>query len=78
MKDSKTGKPKMSCRNWECGVVLPVDVTASLGPGSSGSGASSDANELSTIFSSRVPVPIHFPGRTYGPADKPWLYMDTR
>lgn len=28
VKDSKSGKPKMSCRNWECGVVVPVSVTA--------------------------------------------------
>lgn len=23
-KDSETGKPKLTCRNWECGVVVPV------------------------------------------------------
>lgn len=24
VKDRKSGKAKMSCRNWECGVVVPV------------------------------------------------------
>lgn len=28
VKDSKSGKPKMSCRNWECGVVLPAGTRA--------------------------------------------------
>jgi hypothetical protein len=29
VKDGKTGKPKMSCRNWECGVVVPASPEAS-------------------------------------------------
>ncbi|KJZ73359.1 hypothetical protein HIM_07153 [Hirsutella minnesotensis 3608] len=64
VKDRQSGNPKMSCRNWECGVVIPVRQT------SSGSG---DATDLH-VFDDSVPVPMQVPGRKYGPNEEPWFY----
>lgn len=67
VKDSKSGKPKMTCRNWECGVVLPVP-----------SQPSSTDDDLDALFSSAVPVPMVNPGRAYGPNEEPWFYTSAR
>lgn len=69
VKDTKTGKPKMSCRNWECGVVVSV-VTNSKD-------AELDLEKqeaLGAIFGGTVPVPMKTPGRLYGPGEEPWYY----
>ncbi|KFH43118.1 hypothetical protein ACRE_061600 [Hapsidospora chrysogenum ATCC 11550] len=81
VKDSKTGKPKMNCRNWECGVVVPVasGTTAGAQEGDSSKAATRlAADDLATIFSAKVPVPMRMPGRPYGPDEEPWFYAGSR
>ncbi|KAL1895747.1 hypothetical protein Cpir12675_003138 [Ceratocystis pirilliformis] len=46
----KTAEPSMSCDNWECGVVVPIDEEA-------GQGYGDDTAPLS-IFNRQVPVPF--------------------
>ncbi|KPM36091.1 hypothetical protein AK830_g10478 [Neonectria ditissima] len=69
VKDRATGKPKMSCRNWECGVVIRV-------PGSSKAQAGAGKDDFSNmgIFKGTVPVPMRFPGRRYRESEEPWFY----
>ncbi|KAM3508241.1 hypothetical protein MY10362_001301 [Beauveria mimosiformis] len=62
VKDRGTGSAKMSCRNWECGVVVPVH-------GNPGNGCDF------TIFSGVVPVPMMVPGRPYKDSDEPWFFL---
>ncbi|KAM3523849.1 hypothetical protein MY4038_008002 [Beauveria bassiana] len=62
VKDRSTGSAKMSCRNWECGVVVPVH-------GNPGNGCDI------TIFSGVVPVPMMVPGRPYKDSDEPWFFL---
>ncbi|KGQ05169.1 hypothetical protein BBAD15_g9592 [Beauveria bassiana D1-5] len=62
VKDRGTGSAKMSCRNWECGVVVPVQ-------GNPGNGCDI------TIFSGVVPVPMMVPGRPYKDSDEPWFFL---
>lgn len=69
VKDRASGKMKMSCRNWECGVVLAVPESAAAGQGTSGNAA-----DLS-MFAPTVPVPMKMPGREYGPNEEPWYYL---
>ncbi|KAI9147921.1 Tyrosyl-DNA phosphodiesterase [Paramyrothecium foliicola] len=64
VKDRSSGTAKMSCRNWECGVVVPIP---SKQDGNVGNGMG--------MFSGRVPVPMQTPGPSYGPGDKPWLFL---
>lgn len=68
VKDRKSGKAKINCRNWECGVVVPVRGTAV---------DSKDGNEYGAglrIFDGTVPVPMQMPGRVYDADETPWFY----
>ncbi|PNY23492.1 Uncharacterized protein TCAP_06528 [Tolypocladium capitatum] len=67
VKDRISGKAKMSCRNWECGVVVPLGMASKEGDG---------ATDL-RVFDGTVPVPMQVPGREYGPNDEPWFYSGT-
>lgn len=60
---SGNGNVKLTCRNWECGVVLPVPVHE-------GKAAGLD------VFESVLPVPMVYPGRSYeGNGDlEPWFF----
>jgi hypothetical protein len=66
VKDRALKTAKMSCRNWECGVVIPM---ARLEDGKA------DEGESMGVFSSKMPVPMQTPGPPYAPSDKPWLYL---
>ncbi|KAH7140556.1 tyrosyl-DNA phosphodiesterase-domain-containing protein [Dactylonectria macrodidyma] len=71
VRDRATGKPKMSCRNWECGVVIRV-------PGGNkaqaqAGGPSHDVSNMG-IFEGMIPVPMRFPGRRYRETEEPWFY----
>ncbi|KAI1638816.1 tyrosyl-DNA phosphodiesterase-domain-containing protein [Biscogniauxia mediterranea] len=69
VKDKATGLPKLNCRNWECGVIIPV-------PADSTAGKSHHADL--TAFQSSVPVPMEFPGEAYGASasKRPWLLLE--
>ncbi|KAK4242628.1 hypothetical protein C8A03DRAFT_11236 [Achaetomium macrosporum] len=69
VRDRTTGKPKLTCRNWFCGVLIPVQ------------GNSSDATDLS-VFTGQVPVPMEWPSRPYASDGgsrseiTPWFYQE--
>ncbi|KAK5997401.1 Tyrosyl-DNA phosphodiesterase 1-like protein [Cladobotryum mycophilum] len=63
-KDKATGKAKLSCRNWECGVVVPLPKE---------DGKSRPSTDI-TMFAGIVPIPMQVPGPTYGPDEQPWFY----
>ncbi|CAH0043995.1 unnamed protein product [Clonostachys solani] len=88
VKDSKTGKPKLNCRNWECGVVVPVleangkarptKGASAVATSSAGTEAGSrGSSNLGELFASTVPMPMLVPGRLYGPNEEPWFYADS-
>ncbi|CAG9941949.1 unnamed protein product [Clonostachys rosea f. rosea IK726] len=89
VKDSKTGKPKLNCRNWECGVVVPVlEANGKARPTTKGAAAvatssaeteagSRGSSNLGELFASTVPMPMLVPGRLYGPNEEPWFYADS-
>ncbi|WEW61929.1 hypothetical protein PRK78_007429 [Emydomyces testavorans] len=72
--DRSTSKPKLNCRNWECGVIIPIpddtpnatETTASEARG----------NDLDQVFGGTVPVPMTVPAPKYGPGNKPWFYLE--
>ena len=55
---------KLNCRNWECGVVVPVRTDEDRA-GKVGLSA----------FERTVPVPMMYPGEPYGSC-KPWYYTE--
>ncbi|KAK0621288.1 tyrosyl-DNA phosphodiesterase-domain-containing protein [Bombardia bombarda] len=85
VKDRATGTPKVTCRNWECGVVVPAAVVG-LSPSSSRDGASVSGGvqkkesdgESWNVFRGRVPVPMELPGAVLSSqgAKKPWFFTE--
>ncbi|KAI1213279.1 phospholipase D/nuclease [Annulohypoxylon truncatum] len=69
-KERGTGNPKITCRNWECGVVVPIP---SRDSSEEGAGSSDPAD-----FSNVIPVPIEIPGEAYGAtaSKRPWFFLD--
>jgi hypothetical protein len=62
---------KLNCRNWECGVLVPVPAERmdrlAFEPGKLPS--------LEEAFEGTVDVPFEVPGRKFG-SKKPWFFMD--
>ncbi|KAL7912324.1 phospholipase D/nuclease [Trichoderma velutinum] len=65
-RDNSTGGIKMNCRNWECGVIIPVPESKTVDK----TPASADM----AMFAGTVPVPMQVPGPAYASNDQPWLY----
>ncbi|KAF2965773.1 hypothetical protein GQX73_g7803 [Xylaria multiplex] len=65
VKDRASGQPKLNCRNWECGVLIPME-----------SEASKSGWET---FEKRVPIPMIVPGEAYGKTNskRPWLFLES-
>ncbi|RYC59815.1 hypothetical protein CHU98_g6380 [Xylaria longipes] len=64
VKDRASGQPKLNCRNWECGVLIPIEgETAKLGW---------------EAFENKIPVPMVVPGEAYGKTNskRPWLFLE--
>ncbi|PKK46236.1 hypothetical protein CI102_8820 [Trichoderma harzianum] len=67
-RDKSTGGIKMNCRNWECGVIIPVPESKAKTVDKIR--ASADM----AMFAGTVPVPMQVPGPAYASNDQPWLY----
>jgi hypothetical protein len=67
-KDRSTGGIKLTCRNWESGVIIPVPESQSVDK------TPTSADDMS-MFAGTVPVPMQVPGPEYQSSDQPWLYM---
>ncbi|OKP14923.1 hypothetical protein PENSUB_5083 [Penicillium subrubescens] len=86
IKDRSTGQPKLNCRNWECGVLVPV-----ITPGGRAYSQASDANTTTLdtatatqsrpqqlnadIFQDTVPVPMKLPGADLTESRPPWFFQ---
>ena len=71
--DRKLKREKLNCRNWECGVLVPVrrrrrDQNESL---KATENAVGDPG-LVDVFQGVVPVPMEYPAEEYG-GRKPWF-----
>lgn len=69
VQDKVTKKPKLNCRNWECGVVIPL--LASEEPLDMSEMVSRPPSGLE-IFDQKIPVPMQGPARPMQ-ANKPWF-----
>ena len=63
-------EPKLNCRNWECGVILPVEES---GPPRPIASTSSERNL--DVFKGTIPVPMQYPG-TELTHQSPWFYAE--
>ncbi|KAI4124280.1 MAG: hypothetical protein LQ338_004900 [Usnochroma carphineum] len=73
VKDRKEKQPKLNCRNWECGVVLPLRLAAATSEGS----ATTEPEEGRSLaaFERLIPVPFEYPAEGYAERT-PWFYSD--
>ena len=73
VQDKITKQPKLNCRNWECGVLIPMPAKA----------RSQQNNTVLHVggvmslaeFQDVVPVPMRFPGESLV-AKKPWTFFN--
>lgn len=73
-KDKVTKAPRLNCRNWECGVLVPLtraSKPSKVSGDDEGSGSGSSGGDLA-MFEDRVPVPMKYPGEEYG-MKEPWF-----
>ncbi|XXG96694.1 RING-box protein hrt1 [Hypoxylon texense] len=70
VKERGTGNPKLTCRNWECGVIVPIPPREP------------DKNRIQhsdlSDFLGTIPVPMKVPGEAYGAtkSKRPWLFLE--
>lgn len=72
VKDRQARIPKLNCRNWECGVIVPIKKFSSI---SSGNMSGKNFGSLSVFEQVGVPIPMEYPGQDYGKR-KPWFFME--
>ncbi|KAI4093852.1 MAG: hypothetical protein LQ344_002590 [Seirophora lacunosa] len=82
VKDRTSKLPKINCRNWECGVVMPLPraATAFSNNNNSSDGASMKGEERGdeeglNRFERVVPVPMEVPGEELV-GKRPWFHQD--
>ncbi|MCJ1434056.1 hypothetical protein MMC27_003422 [Xylographa pallens] len=71
VQDKVTNAPKLNCRNWECGVIIPVRAS----PLAAKSNDEVPGENNLRVFDGKVPVPIQYPGEEIKDR-KPWYYAE--
>lgn len=77
VKDTKTKQLKISCRNWECGVIVPIineKKTGEKDKGPETHGTAPSASLPVEIFTDTVPVPIKVPAVPLSEHRKPFFF----
>ncbi len=77
VKDRGTGKVKLTCRNWECGVIMPAPIAGSSSQEERP--AIGEQARMLDVFSGTVPIPVQVPAPKHGSdggVDRPWFFQD--
>ena len=76
-KDRSLKVPKLNCRNWECGVLIPARHLDAENYGEQEKlvGDSKFSASVETAFDRIFPVPMLFPGAEYR-SKEPWYYSE--
>ncbi|KAI1768671.1 phospholipase D/nuclease [Hypoxylon sp. FL1150] len=69
-KERGTGNPKLTCRNWECGVIVPI-------PPREPDKIDIRQSPLSDFYDA-IHIPMKVPGESYGAtkSKRPWLFLE--
>lgn len=76
MKERGSGKPKLTCRNWECGVLVPA---LARDASTQEAGEAGEGPGMLDLFRDGVPVAMEVPGSGYDSADStktPWFFHE--
>lgn len=75
VKDRATKEMKITCRNWECGVLIPTSSKAEAAQ----SRSAPEGPAMLDAFKGTVPMPMVLPGKEYsgkGVAGIPWFFRE--
>ncbi|KAL8958725.1 MAG: hypothetical protein Q9183_005781 [Haloplaca sp. 2 TL-2023] len=81
VKDRESKQVKLNCRNWECGVVIPLRRMTAMsgkeGVQETEDGVLRGSEKVDGLkrFEGVVPVPMEMPGKGYGDG-RPWFYSE--
>jgi hypothetical protein len=85
VQDKVTKAPRLNCRNWECGVIIPVAREAKANANANASDGKAtmvnsdnnggDKGSLAATFAKVVPVPMEYPSAGMN-GKKPWSFTD--
>ena len=73
-RDRSTKQPKLNCRNWECGVIIPIPATRADLTSCLAEPAQKRSVPSLSIFEGVVPVPM-VAGDEYG-RRRPWFFKE--
>jgi len=71
--DSKRKENKLVCRNWECGVLIPV-AGGVLGDDETSAQSLERDVDIRKLFDSVIDIPFDIPSNEYG-TKKPWYFL---
>ncbi|KAG6006059.1 hypothetical protein E4U21_007419 [Claviceps maximensis] len=69
VQNSSSGERTIVCRNWECGVVVPIRTAPEQ--------KSPTPTDMG-IFTGTIPIPMKVPGRQYSPGEQPWFFLSRK
>jgi hypothetical protein len=75
VQDKTTKEPRLNCRNWECGVLLPIEVVHGDSNQNATASRGRQMLDLLATFGGPVPVPMKVPSQRMG-SKKPWTIFD--
>ena len=74
VQDKATKQPKLNCRNWECGVVIPVANGVSE-QGLEDFREDSPKMDSLDVFATIAPIPVKWPAESLEAAKRaPWFF----
>lgn len=73
--DRANSGPKLLCKNYECGILIPVEDAAETKAKATTS-SSHDDDSIDEKFHGVVPVPMKLPATPFeGSPETPWFYL---
>lgn len=72
MYDRSSGRPKLNCRNWECGVLVPVTEETSTSVDAAPPKEESTETDIAEVYGRTIPVPMKVPAPLLGSDLRPW------
>lgn len=76
VQERATKEPKLNCRNWECGVLMPV-ISKEDAVSEQNKSPNDESGTMLDAFKGIVPVPMRLPAPQYGPNRKPWFNSES-
>ncbi|KAI9934072.1 hypothetical protein MW887_005145 [Aspergillus wentii] len=77
VQDRTTKEPKLNCRNWECGVLIPVVDKTQNSQAPETKQSTPESPDMLNLFQGTIPIPMQLPGKEFGGNRRPWYYSST-